>query len=178
MPNSTTPIYRSKNCEYAVTTFQRHPAYLALSASTPPHLLFPNTPIPQSAWESFTQAEMQRVDAGLIAPRTLLANLGYLRNIHMDTWGVDPPFFKSPLYRSVNGSSVRENGSKSGSASRVQMVDVTTDNGLNAKGLKHLVRYALERKWINDSTQWKALFPLSQSQVSAYIKSVFLLSPT
>jgi hypothetical protein len=90
---------------------------------------------------------MNRVlDADLIAPRTLCAMLGYLRNVHTDTWGVDPPFFKSYIY-----------------------------HALNAKGLKHLVRHAVSREWIVSASQWEYLFPLTQWQLSEYIKSVCVI---
>jgi hypothetical protein len=168
------PVYRSKNAQYAVSNFLRHPAYLSLSTSTSPHLIFPYSPLPQSAWETYTLSEMERVDAGSIAPRTLLANLGYLRVIHVDNWGIDPYFFKSPLYQLANGSSLREKGinDKENKPPREKKVD-TVGKGLNSKGLKHLVRFALSREWISDSTQWESMFPLSQSQVSTYIRSVF-----
>jgi hypothetical protein len=167
------PIYRSRHCEYVVTSFQKHPAYLSLSARTLPHLLFPNAPLPQSTWEEYARAEMQRVDAGVIVAKTLLSILSALRVTHMDFWGVDPPFFKSPLFLLISRHSVLEGGRKGGSTKQKNKV-VMPDAGVDAKGLKHLVRYALSREWINDSSQWKALFPLSQSQVCSYIRSVFI----
>jgi hypothetical protein len=156
MPGS--PIYQSNDAQDAVSNFLKHPSVLSFSS---PSQLFPNAPIPQSTWESFTRAELQRVDEGSIAPQTLLAHLDYLRAIHVENLGVDPTYLRSPIVFLANGNSVKP--------PRPKKAD---DKGMNAKGLKHLVKYALSREWINDSNQWKAMFPMSQSQVSSYIRSV------